>query len=411
MKNCMVAQSGGPTAVINASLAGVLEEKLRRRAYGKVFGAIHGISGLLDGQVFDFGERAKDTAFIDRLKITPSMYLGSCRYKLPADPVEAEPYYKQIFETFEKDDIGAFFYIGGNDSMDTAAKLAAYAKEVGSEVRIVGIPKTIDNDLVCTDHTPGYGSAAKFVATSVLEIFHDACIYPLKSVTVVEVMGRDAGWLTAASALARTEYSDAPQLIYLPEVPFDMTDCIRKVKDLLSVRDEVVIAVSEGIRDRDGNYISAAYNNVDEFGHAKLEGVGRILENNLKAATGVKVRSVELSVLQRSAAHIASKCDIDEAAALGASALSASAEGESGVMPAVVRKSDCPYAADIELVPVAGVANAVKNVPAEFIAEGGYDVTEAFVAYARPLIEGEAALSYANGIPEFADIRHLTSKN
>ena len=303
----MVAQSGGPTVAINASLAGVIDGVMRSDMYDTVYGSLNGITGILNNDLTNLSElMQQNSEYLDRLKVTPAMYLGSCRYKLP-NYLDDDSSYVFIFKQFETYHIDAFFYIGGNDSMDTVLKLSEYGKKIGSPVRIVGIPKTIDNDLCETDHTPGFGSAAKYIASSLLEIAHDTFIYAVKSVTIVEIMGRDAGWLTAASALARNGYNTAPHLIYLPEVPFDKEDFLLDVKRMLFERNNVIVAVSEGIRDASGNYISASESSVDTFGHSQLSGAGKTLEFLVKEKLGVKVRSVEVNVLQRCAAHLASK--------------------------------------------------------------------------------------------------------
>ena len=268
MKNCVVAQSGGPTAAINASLAGVVQGVLEHPEYSHIYGSLNGITGILEGRFLDLTKTFQSPEALGRLKVSPAMYLGSCRYKLPNPEDDITPY-QAVFQFFEKMDIGAFFYIGGNDSMDTVDKLSTYAEKIQSNVRIIGIPKTIDNDLCATDHTPGFGSAAKYVATSLLEIYHDTVIYHLKSVTIVEIMGRDAGWLTAASALARNSYSAAPHLIYLPEAAFDTEAFLEDLKSLLEKHNNIIVAVSEGIRDKDGNYISASTGSKDNFGHSQ----------------------------------------------------------------------------------------------------------------------------------------------
>ena len=288
-KNCMVAQSGGPTVAINASLAGVIAGVAGSSVYHTVYGSLNGITGILNNDFINLTElMEKDADNLTRLAQTPAMYLGSCRYKLPNYLDDDSPYVF-IFKQFADYNIEAFFYIGGNDSMDTVLKLSEYGKRIGSPVRIIGIPKTIDNDLCETDHTPGFGSAAKYIASSLLEIAHDTFIYAVKSVTIVEIMGRDAGWLTAASALARNSYNTAPHLIYLPEVPFDSEDFLLDVKRLLFERNNVIVAVSEGIRDASGNYISASEQSVDTFGHSQLSGAGKTLEFLVKEKLGVKV--------------------------------------------------------------------------------------------------------------------------
>ena len=306
-RNCMVAQSGGPTVAINASLAGVIDGVSASSMYDTVYGSLNGITGILNDDLLNLTElMVGHPEYLTRLAQTPSMYLGSCRYKLP-NYLDDDSAYVFIFKQFETYHIEAFFYIGGNDSMDTVLKLSEYGKRIGSSVRIIGIPKTIDNDLCETDHTPGFGSAAKYIASSLLEIAHDTFIYAVKSVTIVEIMGRDAGWLTAAAALARNGYNTAPHLIYLPEVAFDPEDFLLDVKRLLFERNNVIVAVSEGIRDASGNYISASEQSVDTFGHSQLSGAGKTLEFLVKEKLGVKVRSVEINVLQRCAAHLASQ--------------------------------------------------------------------------------------------------------
>lgn len=404
--NCIVGQSGGPTAAINASLAGVVSAINNSDKYDICYGAIRGILGILNEQYLNLSERFADSAQLARLQHTPAMYLGSCRYKLPDYKEDVEPY-KFIFDQFEKLNIGAFFYIGGNDSMDTVMKLTAYAKEVGSDVRIIGIPKTIDNDLCMTDHTPGYGSAAKYIAASLLEIAHDTFIYAVKSVTIVEIMGRDAGWLTAASALARNEYNTAPHLIYLPEVPFSEEAFLEDVRTALVEKNNIIVAVSEGIRDKDGNYITASESVADQFGHQQLSGAGKALEVLVKKNLGVKVRSIEVNVLQRCSSHLASKTDLDESFAQGEQAVSFATEGITGSMVCVCRDSDKPYAIHYEYAPITQIANEAKSVPVDWISEKGNDVKQELLDYMRPLIQGEVQLEYQNGVPSYLEVTHL----
>lgn len=408
MSNCLVAQSGGPTVVINASLAGVIEAALKAPEIDKVYGAINGIQGVIAHTIMDLTDVfADDSDALSTLANTPAMYLGSCRYKLPKPEVDMGPY-DAIFQYFKELDIKYFFYIGGNDSMDTVDKLSDYAKEHELDIRVIGVPKTVDNDLYGTDHTPGFGSAAKYVATTILEVAHDTYIYDLESVTIVEIMGRNAGWLTAASALARTEYSNAPDLIYLPERAFDVETFIQKIQELRKIKKNIIVAVSEGIKDADGNYIAATAGGTnDAFGHAKLSGVGKALENLLADRIGCKVRSIELSVLQRAAAHIASQTDIDEAKALGAGGVTHAIQGETCKMMATRRLSDAPYSTDVISVDIKTAANHEKQVPAEMINEAGDNVTEAFITYARPLIEGAPSLKYKNGLPVYLPVDHL----
>ena len=405
-KNLIVGQSGGPTAVINSSLYGVVSEGMRHpEAIEHVYGMINGIEGFLNGTVLDFAE-ALPGEKLDGLKVTPGAYLGSCRYKLP-ESLE-DPVYPRLFKKFEEMNIGWFFYIGGNDSMDTVDKLSKYLNTKGiTDITVVGAPKTIDNDLCETDHTPGFGSAAKYIASSLLEIAHDTFIYAVKSVTIVEIMGRDAGWLTAASALARNGYNTAPHLIYLPEVPFDKEDFLLDVKRMLFERNNVIVAVSEGIRDASGNYISASESSVDTFGHSQLSGAGKTLEFLVKEKLGVKVRSVEVNVLQRCAAHLASKTDLDEAFTLGQKAVALSEEGVTASMVTIRRISDSPYEIAYEHAEIRHIANEAKSIPREWINDAGNDVTQPLIDYLSPLILGEVPVKYENGIPVYMDVSHL----
>ena len=384
--NCIVAQSGGPTVAINASLAGVIDGVKKSNKFTRVYGAIHGIQGVLDNNFIDLSLMALSKfPLVNTLELSPAMYLGSCRYKLPDFEVDSKPY-EIIFDRFEEYQVAAFFYIGGNDSMDTVDKLSKYAKKIGSDVKIVGIPKTIDNDLCHTDHTPGFGSAAKYVASTMLEIAHDTYIYQIPSVVIVEIMGRDAGWLTAASCLARNDYSPAPHLIYLPEVDFDEDQFIEDIKNVLKTSRCVIVAVSEGIHDKDGNYISATSAVADKFGHAQLSGTGKALESLVKDRMDIKVRSIELNVLQRCAAHISSRTDINESFALGQAAVKYAAEGMTAVMSTIKRVSNDPYQWIIEPENVSLIANQAKTIPLEWITPEKNDVTPEMEAYLRPLI-------------------------
>ena len=406
-KNCIVAQSGGPTAAINASLAGVIQGVFCSEEFDTIYGAINGILGLLNQKIMNLTERSTERPhFIETLKTSPAMYLGSCRYKLPDYKEDDEPY-RQIFKLFETMDIHAFFYIGGNDSMDTVMKLGHYGKRIGSSVSIIGIPKTIDNDLCVTDHTPGYGSAAKFVASSLLEIAHDTFIYAVKSVTIVEIMGRDAGWLTAAAALARNDYNAAPHLIYLPEVAFSKEAFLEDVRKLLSEKNNVIVAVSEGIRDEEGNYISAAATTVDTFGHSQLSGTGKALEYMVKERLGVKVRSIELNVLQRCASHTASLTDLNESFQLGCKAVEGAEQGETMCMLTMHRTSQNPYCINVHFSSVDDIANQAKSIPREWINEAGNDVTPELLDYMLPLIQGEPQVKYQEGLPVYLPIEHL----
>ena len=407
MKNCLVAQSGGPTVAINASLAGVIQGAIDSKQFDKIYGSLNGVQGLLNGRLMDLSQKFEDTPmFIELLKKSPSMYLGSCRYQLP-DYSEDDAPYAYIFNKFEQYDIDAFFYIGGNDSMDTVDKLSTYAKAIDRDIKIIGIPKTIDNDLCITDHTPGYGSAAKYVASTLLEIGHDTSIYPINSVTIVEIMGRDAGWLTGASVLARNKYNFAPHLIYLPEVAFDEKQFIKDVRTAMDRYNNVVIAVSEGIKNAKGQYISATSAVEDTFGHSQLSGTGKCLEYIITQNIQVKVRSVEINILQRCAAHMSSITDIGEAFRLGRHAVEVALQGKTAVMVTAIRKSNSPYSVDMGDTDVKNVAGLVKHVPREWINDMGNDVTQEFIDYVYPLILGEPVVKYQRGIPDYLDISHL----
>ena len=405
-KNAIVGQSGGPTSVINASLAGVFES-CKSRGADIVYGMCNGVAGLLEERVVDLSTLLTDDLDIELLKRTPSSFLGSCRYKLP-DWHTDEAVYKKLFAILEKLDIGYFFYIGGNDSMDTIGKLAEYGECIQSDIRFMGVPKTIDNDLMVTDHTPGYGSAAKYIGVVMKEIIRDATVYGTKYVTVVEIMGRNAGWLTAAAALARNGYNSAPHLIYLPEVPFDTDDFLLDVKRMLFERNNVIIAVSEGIRDASGNYISASEKSVDTFGHSQLSGAGKTLEFLVKEKLGVKVRSIEVNVLQRCAAHLASKTDLMESVELGKKAVALSEEGVTASMVTMNRVSDDPYTIEYGYAEIKNIANEARSVPAEWINAAGNDVTQELIDYLTPLIQGESNVTYENGLPVYMDVSHLT---
>lgn len=407
-KNAIIGQSGGPTAVINASLYGVVYEALNREdVFGNVYGMINGIEGFLHDQLMDM--KPLDTSGeLELIKTTPGSYLGSCRYKLPEDL--SDTVYPKLFEKFEKYNIGYFFYIGGNDSMDTVSKLSRYAASINSDIRFMGLPKTIDNDLVLTDHTPGFGSAAKYVASTVREIAIDASVYDNKqSVTIVEIMGRHAGWLTAASALARKFENDNPVLIYLPEVAFDQDAFIEKIKSSFGTTSNLVVCISEGIHTADGTFICELGSEVgvDTFGHKMLTGSGKYLENLVKERLGVKVRSVELNVSQRCSSAMLSKTDQKEAIASGSFGVTAAIKGETGKMVAFKRQSpltlDADYVLNYATEDVNEICNKEKTVPLEWISEDGSDVTEAFLAYARPLVRGNVLVpTDEDDLPKFA---------
>lgn len=402
MKNLIVGQSGGPTAVINSSLFGVIKEGLQHKdKIDHVYGMINGIDGFLKDHYMDLETDVSQEA-LQSLRITPGAFLGSCRYKLPEDL--EDPVYPELFKKFKALKIGYFFYIGGNDSMDTVSKLSRYAAKHKSTIRILGIPKTIDNDLVHTDHTPGFGSAAKYVASSVCEIGIDASVYDTKSVTIVEIMGRHAGWLTAAGVLARKFEEDNPVLIYLPEVSFDQNLFLEQIKKALEKKNNLVVCISEGIHDKDGKFICEYASEVgtDNFGHKMLTGSGKYLENLVKEHLGVKVRSVELNVNQRCSTFTQSLTDAREAATAGSYAVTAALDGETGKMIAFNRSAGTPYDISCGLVDVNEVCNKEKTVPLEWIINDGTDISTDFINYALPLIQGNSAIPMKNGLPNYA---------
>ncbi len=407
-RNCFVGQSGGPTAAINASLAGVISECIDNQQFEHVYGMIHGIKGLLENKYIDLLEVFHNQTDITNLKHSPAMYLGSCRYKLPTYQEDPQTY-ELLFRIFESLEITDFYYIGGNDSMDTVAKLSTYAKTIQSSIRFIGIPKTIDNDLMGTDHTPGFGSAAKYVATSMLEIAYDSAIYKLDAVTIVEIMGRNAGWLTAASALARTECSDAPDLIYLPEVPFIKENFLNDIREVFKKKRSIIIAVSEGIKDENGEFLDSdsKYAKRDAFGHILHSGTGKVLESMVYQEFKCKVRSIELNVLQRCAMHISSATDIDESFAIGKYAVKTSLNGETGVMMVFNRINQSPYTVECDFKDVTKIANLEQRIPLSWINETHNDITPELYEYLYPLIQGEISLNYQNGIPQYMNIEHL----
>ena len=396
----LVGQSGGPTAAINASLAGVVETA---RALGiKTLGMRHGVEGLLDEDVVDLDLALPTAAHLQLLRQTPASYLGSCRFKLPDREADSAPY-RDLFSYFDVNGVDAVLYIGGNDSMDTISKLAAYGAAVGSSVRFIGVPKTIDNDLEGIDHTPGFGSAAKFIATSVAELARDASVYDLDNVLVVEIMGRDAGWLAASSVLARQDGLGAPHFILTPEAPVDEAALVDAVTDKMGETRTVVLAVSEGARRPDGSLMCEPPTGaikVDAYGHAAaLSGTGRYLAGLIGSRLGLKTRAVELSTLQRCASHLASATDLAEASALGGTAVRAAADGLTGKMPVIRRTGDRPYTVEYGLVDVADVANKERHIPRAWITPDGLDVTSEFVEYVRPLVAGEVAPYCVDGLP------------
>ena len=401
--NVIVGQSGGPTAVINSSLAGVYKTAKDRGAR-KVYGMLHGIQGLLEEKYVDLSEHIKSDLDIDLLKRTPSAYLGSCRYKLPEIKGNTD-FYDRIFEILDKLEIEYFFYIGGNDSMDTIKKLSDYAILNGSTIKFMGVPKTIDNDLAVTDHTPGYGSAAKYIASITKEVIRDGLVYGTKSVTILEIMGRNAGWLTGAAALAKGEDCEGPDMIFLPEIPFDVDEFMKKVEQLQKEKSSVVVAVSEGVKVADGRYVCELTDNidyVDAFGHRQLTGTARYLAERISREVGCKTRAIEFNSLQRCASHIVGRVDITEAFQVGGAAVKAAFEGETAKMIILKRISDDPYLCVTDLYDVHKIANVEKKVPREWINEAGDYVTPEFVNYVRPLIQAELTPMMVDGLP-----RHL----
>ncbi len=404
-RNVIVGQSGGPTAAINSSLAGVYRTAKDRGAK-KVYGMLHGVQGLLEEKYIDLADHIKTELDVELLKRTPAAFLGSCRYKLP-EIHEDRDVYDRILAILDKLDIEAFIYIGGNDSMDTIKKLSDYAIITGHPTRFIGCPKTIDNDLALTDHTPGYGSAAKYIGTSMKEIIRDSfCLeYSKGLVSIVEVMGRNAGWLTGATALAKGEDCEGPDLIYLPEIPFDLAKFGEKVKKILEKKTSVVVAVSEGIHLEDGRYVcelGSSIDFVDAFGHKQLSGTAAYLASYIAGEVGCKTRAIEFSTLQRSASHSASRVDILEAYQVGGAAVKAADEGDSGKMVVLQRLSDDPYQCGTEVKDVHKIANDEKLVPREWVNKDGSYVTSEFVSYVRPLIQGDVSPVMVDGIP-----RHL----
>lgn len=403
----VVGQSGGPTAAINATLAGVIRGVFADNGahITKLYGMRNGMEGFLAERMVDLTaffakEEALDEDKVTLLEHTPAAALGSCRKKLP-DPHTETAFYENLIALFRKYDIRYFFYIGGNDSMDTVAKLTEYLKTSDYEMCAIGIPKTIDNDLMGTDHTPGFGSAAKYIATTISEILRDCAVYTVPAVTIVEIMGRDAGWLTAASAVGRLVHGYAPDLVYLPEVVFDMDAFYTDVRAALAKHPNVVVAVSEGARFADGRYVGEGTQSgsTDAFGHKYLAGTGKALELAVKAEIGCKVRSVELNLPQRCAAHCSSLTDLAESVGAGMSAVTAAASGMSGRMISICRTTDEKYAVTYNAEDIAKIANAVRAVPREWINEAGNNVTDECLSYILPLIQGEPTIQYANGLP------------
>ena len=405
--NVIVGQSGGPTAVINSSLVGVYKTAKDLGA-PVVYGMLNGVQGLLSERYVDLSSHIQSDLDIELLKRTPSSFLGSCRFKLP-EPEVGNEVFEKIFDILKKLDIQYFFYIGGNDSMDTIKKLSDYAQMIQSAICFMGIPKTIDNDLNVTDHTPGFGSAAKYIASITKEIIRDGLVYDIDSVTIIEIMGRNAGWLAGAAALAKGEDCEGPDLIFLPEVDFDLDQFIEKVRNLQEKKRSVVIAVSEGIRLADGRYVaelSADLGGEDAFGHKILTGAATYLSREIGRRIGCKSRAIEFNTLQRCASHIVSRVDITEAFQVGGAAVKAALEGETGKMVILKRVSEDPYICVTDTFDVHEIANVEKKVPRGWINESGDYVTEEFEHYVRPLIQAELTPVMVDGLP-----RHLTLKD
>ena len=405
---CIVGQSGGPTSVINASVYGVIDTALKNPNITAVYGAEHGIKGVLNDRLFDMSQ--EDAAELELLKYTPSSALGSCRYKM-ADPDVDDTDYKRILEIFKKYDVRYFFYNGGNDSMDTCNKISKYMQKVGYECRVMGVPKTIDNDLFGTDHCPGFASAAKYIATSCMEIYQDARVYDTGMVCVIEIMGRHAGWLAASAALA-TEFGAGPDLVYLPEVDFDMDQFLADVERIYKEKGNCLVAVSEGIHYADGSFVSEAKTSAtDGFGHAQLGGLAAMLANVVKEKIGAKVRGIELSLLQRCGAHLASETDIEESFMSGKAAVENAVNGITDKMVGFERSyEDGKYVCRTKLFNLTVVANTEKKVPVEWINEAHNGVGKEFIEYALPLIQGEPNLPKQSSLPRFAKLKKVLAK-
>ena len=404
---CIIGQSGGPTSVINASAYGVIRTALDSGCITNVYGAEHGIKGVLEDRLFDMSQ--EDPKELELLKYTPSSALGSCRYKMK-DPDEDDTDYKRILEVFKKHDVRYFFYNGGNDSMDTCNKISKYMQKVGYECRVMGVPKTIDNDLYGTDHCPGYASAAKYIATSLMEVYQDAHVYDT-GICIVEIMGRHAGWLTAAAALA-TKYGAGPDLIYLPETDFDMDTFLADVQRVYKETGSCMVAVSEGIHYADGSFVSEAKTSAtDGFGHAQLGGLAALLASIVKEKTGAKVRGIELSLLQRCGAHLASETDIEEAVMAGRAAVENAVVGITDKMVAFERETvNGHYACKTKLLPLTSVANYEKKIPLEWINDAHNGVKQELIDYVLPLIQGEPKLPKEDSLPRFAKLKKVLAK-
>ena len=406
----LIGQSGGPTSVINASALGCIQAALKSENVTRVYGAAHGIKGVLNDRLYDMN--LEDPKELDLMRYTPSSVLGTCRYKLK-DFLVDDADYRRILEVFQKYDVRHFFYNGGNDSMDTCSKISSYLSQNNYECNVIGIPKTIDNDLACTDHCPGYGSAAKYIATTCMEIYRDATVYDTGSITVLEIMGRNAGWLTAAAAIASYK-GMGPDLIYLPEIPFDLADFISDITRVYEKKGDVLVAVSEGIVDKNGTYISSYFSDTskdrDSFGHAQMGGLAASLANFANAKITAKVRGIEFGLIQRCAAHVASETDVNEAYMAGEAAFKAAEAGETDKMVAFERVPGPNYECKAVLVDLADVANVEKKIPREWINEAGNGLLQPFIDYALPLIQGESKVPMEDGVPRFATLKKICTR-
>lgn len=405
MMNIAVAQSGGPTCAINASLVGVFRESLKVPEIDAIFGSVNGIEGIIGNHLIDMKMLIRSTDDMELLRQTPSTVLGSCRYKLP-DWREDDTVYKKITNTLVQRQIGAFFYIGGNDSMDTVNKLSEYFREISLDIKVIGIPKTIDNDLCITDHTPGFGSAAKYVATTMHEIIRDSSVYSMPSVTIVEIMGRHAGWLTASSAVLHALGETAPHLVYVPESEFSLEKFMKDVRQEMAKHKAVVVAVSEGMEVPEGVQSGV----VDNFGHKYLSGIGKYLEETVRTEIGCKVRSIELNVMQRCSSHLCSRTDIDESEAIGSAGVRCALNGDTGKVMVFRRVNNQPYTVIIETADACQIANKEKFLPAEFITSCGNNISNKAMEYFLPLIQGELNIIMDRGVPKHFTIQESVLK-
>ncbi len=404
--NMIIAQSGGPTTVINASIQGAIEEAMKHSEIGEIYAAYNSILGVIKEEIFDL--RKEDINDIKLLSQTPAAALGSSRYK-----IKKEEEIRKIFEVFKKYNIRYFFYAGGNDSMDTADKVNKLAEKEGYEIRVMGIPKTVDNDLAETDHTPGYGSVIKYLATMTMEAGKDTeAMHTIDRVNIIEAMGRNAGWIAAGAALAKREDEDAPHIILLPEIPFDKEKFLAKVSNTVEKFNRAIVVVSEGTKNPDGSYIAEQKGelNVDSFGHKQLGGAALFIKNLIESELKLKSRFAIPSTIQRAGMHFASKTDIEEAYLAGKKAVEYALSGKSGYMVVFKRVSDNPYKIETDIAKLSDVANGEKKLPADYISEDGFFVTDKFIRYATPLIQGEAAITIKNGLPYYVRLKKFFIK-